>query len=191
MYVRWLGNSCLEVIGKRNILIDPNYKVKPESVPDILLITHEHDDHFAPESREKYPGAKLYAPATTIHDYSLHGNEVSGGETLEKGIQVMKCDCYNSKDAVAYYLNGLLHTADASHYPEPDGEIKLLFTACYKDLYSYYIESCQKLNPKIVVPYHYNPESETEREEAEGLIEKINKKGIYARPMEIGEKILI
>lgn len=191
MYIRWLGNSCLEIIGKRNILIDPNYKVKPESVPDILLITHEHEDHFAPKTREKYPGAELYAPETTIHKYSLHGNEVSGGETLEKGIKVLKCNCYNSEDAVAYYLNGLLHTADSSIYPEPEGKVKLLFTACYEDQFPRYIESCQKLEPKIIVPYHYNPENEKELQEARTLIDKLKETGFYARSMKIGDKMLI
>jgi len=107
MYIRWLGNSCLEIKANRNILIDPNYKIKPESIPDILLITHEHDDHFSPKSREKYPGANLYAPKTTIKKHSINGTAVKGDETIEQGIKVLRCNCYNTEDAVAYFYSFL------------------------------------------------------------------------------------
>ncbi len=42
MRVRWLGNSCVEIFGKKHVVIDPNYIVEPKQEIDYLLVTHEH-----------------------------------------------------------------------------------------------------------------------------------------------------
>ena len=46
MKVRWLGHSCIEILGKKHILIDPDYLREPLPDPDYILITHGHEDHI-------------------------------------------------------------------------------------------------------------------------------------------------
>ena len=46
MKVRHLGHSCIEVIGKYHILIDPDFVRKPESGVDYICISHAHKDHI-------------------------------------------------------------------------------------------------------------------------------------------------
>jgi L-ascorbate metabolism protein UlaG (beta-lactamase superfamily) len=46
MKVRFLGHSCIEIIGYRHILIDPDFTIEPESGIEYICITHGHKDHI-------------------------------------------------------------------------------------------------------------------------------------------------
>ena len=46
MKVRWLGHSCIEILGKHHILIDPDYQREPLPDIDYIFITHGHGDHL-------------------------------------------------------------------------------------------------------------------------------------------------
>jgi len=47
MKVRYLGHSCIEIIGKNHILIDPDFTRKPEKDVEYILVSHAHRDHIA------------------------------------------------------------------------------------------------------------------------------------------------
>ncbi len=191
MEIRWLGEACLEVKGKKNILIDPNYNIEPEIEPDLILITHEHDDHIDPEKLNNFPEAEIFAPYTVLDKFNILGKTVKGGEEIAKEIQIMKCDCYGSDYSVCYFYNGLLHTADSAQFPDPGSNVEIVFSATFSDFYSDYEASCEKLNPDMVIPYHYDPNDENELEEAEGLMTRLNQKGFNTRMLSPGEKITL
>ena len=46
MKVRFLGHSCIEIIGYRHILIDPDFAIEPESGVEYICVTHGHQDHI-------------------------------------------------------------------------------------------------------------------------------------------------
>ena len=46
MKVRYLGHSCVEIIGKHHILIDPDFTREFEPDVEYILITHAHRDHI-------------------------------------------------------------------------------------------------------------------------------------------------
>lgn len=46
MKVRYLGHSCVEIIGRHHILIDPDFTREPELGVEFICITHAHDDHI-------------------------------------------------------------------------------------------------------------------------------------------------
>src|SRR3990172_11888733 len=53
MRATWHGHACFEIAGEKRILIDPFLRGNPtadigpdEVHPDILLITHGHEDHL-------------------------------------------------------------------------------------------------------------------------------------------------
>ncbi len=46
MKVRFLGHSCIEIIGYRHILIDPDFIIEPEPGLEYICITHGHKDHI-------------------------------------------------------------------------------------------------------------------------------------------------
>ena len=46
MKVRFLGHSCIEIIGKHHILIDPDFIREPEKGVEYILVSHAHRDHI-------------------------------------------------------------------------------------------------------------------------------------------------
>lgn len=191
MRVRWLGEACLEVIGEENLLIDPNYKVKPAVIPDRILVTHEHDDHLDPEVINDFNQAELFAPASVYNNFDLQGQAVKGGDIIDGKIKVLDCDCYGSEQAVSYYCDGLFHTADTADFPEIDDEVKLLFSACFSDFYQNYVKAASRLNPDLVVPYHYDYYNHQNMDEAKGLISRLKEAGISSRLLSPGEELII
>ncbi len=189
MKVRWLGNAALEVFSEKHILIDPNLKVEPEKKPDLILLTHEHDDHFSLEDYRKYgKDAELYGPEKTLDKFDLKGNIVKVGDEIEV-VKVLDCDCYGSDDSVSYFVNGLLHAGDSAYFPEVDEKVNAIFTACFSDYYDDYLEAFERLKPDIVVPFHYDPKEDID--DAEGLKKRMDEEGIYNKMLELGDHIEI
>lgn len=186
MKVRWLGNACLEVYAEKHILIDPNCTVEPEKDADIILLTHEHDDHFSRDDYEKHGSeAELYGPETALDEFDLDGYAVEPGDRIDD-IEVLESDCYGSEESISYLYNGLLHVGDSAWYPETN-DVDVIFTACFPDYYDDYIDAFKRLNPDIVLPFHYDPDGGLD--DAQGLIERMDKEGIKNRLMEPGEVI--
>jgi len=44
--IRYLGHSCVEIVGKHHILIDPDFTRDPEPNVEYICITHAHKDHI-------------------------------------------------------------------------------------------------------------------------------------------------
>lgn len=188
MKVKWLGNAALEVFGNKHILIDPNFTVEPSKKPDIVLLTHEHDDHFSPENYHKIgKEAELYAPALSLEKFDVEGKAVESGDKIGK-IKVLDSDCYASDESISYFYKGLLHAGDSAYFPEVEG-VKAIFTACFPDYYDDYIEAFKRLEPDIVVPFHYDPEEDMD--DAMGLKERLDEEGISNKILEPGDQIEI
>ncbi|MGM0547765.1 MAG: MBL fold metallo-hydrolase [Bacillota bacterium] len=189
--VKWLGNSSLLIEDQKKIVIDPSFKIETDFKADLVLITHEHADHINPEDLEQITKAEteIYAPQSVYDKFDFEGEVIKAGDQLEAEIKVLGVDCHNSKEAVAYFYNGLYHTADASDYPDPEAKIELLFTACFNDQFSNYLEKAIKLNPTMAVPYHYDPEQRQELLQAKGLSSKFEQIGCNSKILELGEEI--
>jgi len=46
MKVRYIGHSCVEIVGEHHILIDPDFVRQPDDGVDYICITHAHKDHI-------------------------------------------------------------------------------------------------------------------------------------------------
>jgi L-ascorbate metabolism protein UlaG (beta-lactamase superfamily) len=46
MKIRFLGHSCIEIIGYRHIVIDPDFTTEPEPGVEYICVTHGHQDHI-------------------------------------------------------------------------------------------------------------------------------------------------
>ena len=191
--VKWLGNAALLVEDEKTIVIDPAFKTEVEAEADIVLITHEHDDHINEEDLAAVSNEEtsVYAPRSVYDKFDIEGEVVQAGDTIEDEIKVLDVDCYNAEESVAYFYKGLYQTADASDYPDPGEDIKLLFTACFNDYFSDYLEKVIKLNPEMAVPYHYDPEERQELLQAKGLSSKFDQIGCNSKVIEIGEELEI
>jgi len=189
--VKWLGNSALLVDSEQKIVIDPSFEMEADFEADIVLITHEHDDHINEDDLAAVTNdqTKVYAPQSVYDKFDIEGEVVKAGDVLEEEIKVIDVDCYKSEESVAYFYKGLYQTADASDYPDPGADIKLLFSACFNDHFSEYLEKVIKLNPEMAVPYHYDPEERQELLQAKGLSSKFEQIGCKSKVIEIGEEL--
>ncbi|OKY78274.1 MAG: Zn-dependent hydrolase of the beta-lactamase fold [Candidatus Methanohalarchaeum thermophilum] len=187
--VRWLGNSCLEVIEEpgREILIDPCYEVEPKVNPDLVLVTHEHDDHFNKKQFESLNGEKkLFALRETLEKFEVDGTAVSENDAIND-IRVMFSDCYNAEKSVSYFINELLHPRDSAKFPRPKKEVKLAFPACFPDLYSTYTDELKEVNPNLVIPFYYDLEEVLE--EAKELSNKLKQENLNSKVIDLGDKV--
>lgn len=189
--VKWLGNSALLIEDEKNIVIDPSFKLETDFEADIVLITHEHDDHINQDDLAAVTKdqTKVYAPQSVYDKFEIEGEVVKAGDVIEDEIKVIDVDCYQTEESVAYFYKGLYQTADASNYPDPGADIELLFTACFNDHFSDYLEKVIKLNPEMAVPYHYDPEERQELLQAKGLSSKFEQIGCQSKVIEIGEEL--
>ena len=46
MKVRYLGHSCVEIIGEHHILIDPDFTRDPDPGIEYIFVSHAHRDHI-------------------------------------------------------------------------------------------------------------------------------------------------
>ncbi len=185
MKVRWLGNSCVEIVAEKRVLIDPNYILKPEKV-DVVCVTHEHSDHIDVEKLKGVEFKTLLAPEATVREHKLEEFNpviVKAGDEFD-GIKVLESWCWKAKESVSYLCYGVLHTGDSAKFPEAKG-VKLAFTACFPDFYEEYLKELSKIKPELVVPIHYD--YERKRENAEKLVELLKENGLNARILKPGE----
>jgi len=187
MKVRWLGNSCVEISEGFDLLIDPNYTVDPKEKYKIICVTHEHIDHIDVEKLKKIEYELLIAPRATLDEFGISGKAVRPGDEVD-GIKVLESWCWKAKESVSYFYMGVLHPGDSAKFPEAEG-VKLAFTACFPDFFDQYVEELKRLEPELVVPFHYDYEKEKKRENAEKLVELLLKESIEARVVKPGEVI--
>jgi len=188
MRVRWMGNSCVDIVGEERVVIDPHPTVELLGKADKILITHEHDDHFDPDTFEQISkDAEVYAPKHTLEKFDIQGIPVAPGDGFDD-FEVLPCNCWKSEESVSYLYQGVLHTGDSAEFPDAD-LVKLAFTACFPDNYDDYLEGLSKIKPGIVVPFHYDPKEKME--EAEGLVKILEDEGLRCKILSPGEEIVL
>lgn len=185
MRVRWLGNSCIEIIADKHIVIDPNFIVPPEQGVDLVLVTHEHADHFDTDCYKQIE-APLIAPRTTLAEYGLAGVEAKPGGEID-GIKILESSCWKSPESVSYFTYGLLHSGDSAKFPDAS-DARVIFTACFPGNCDDYISEFQRLKPELVVPIHFDEEK---KENAIGLGKRIGEAGMNFRILEAGETLIL
>lgn len=176
MYDRlhWLGHDSFRIDAEMTIYIDP-WKLAKDSPPaDLILITHEHHDHFSKEDIEKIRRRDTQVVVTPTVAQGLNGavREVHPGDRVElEGVTVEVLPAYNiekrfhprSAGHVGYVIavDGLriYHAGDTDAIPEmrdlaPD--IALLpVSGTYVMNPDEALEAIRLLQPKLVVPMHY------------------------------------
>ena len=86
MRVRYLGHSCIEIIGKHHILIDPDFTREPEPDVEFILVSHAHMDHIARIA--EVPKGKVVASPDTCRIAANLGVSEERLYPVEPGIKV-------------------------------------------------------------------------------------------------------
>jgi len=163
MEITYIGHSCFRIKGKEtSVVIDPynpeklGYKL-PKLEADILLISHDHDDHNFKDG---------------VKDYSFIID--APGECEIKGIYVQGFESYHDESKgskrgknVMYYLEvdgiSLMHLGDLGHELSEDTLEQIPYSDVLMTpiggVYTIDAKTAAKvissLEPGIVIPMHY------------------------------------
>ena len=122
--VHWLGHDSFVLQGSKTIIIDP-FKAKGEYVADLLLITHEHQDHLSGNDIKHFSNASttLVAPPICEGALSAFPQEKKllkpGSKVDLKGVSIETVPAYN--------LNKFREPGKVFH-PKADGRVGYIVT---------------------------------------------------------------
>jgi L-ascorbate metabolism protein UlaG (beta-lactamase superfamily) len=168
--IEWAGNASIRLTGEKTIYVDPAANVK--SAPaDIVLITHEHHDHFNKVAVKRLIGPEtiVIAPAEYIDGTVILK---AGEKTVAHGLEIEAVPAYNidkhrphpkekgwvgyiiTLDGIRIYVSG-----DTDRIPEMK-EIKadiaiLSVGGSYMMNDQEGVLAALDIQPKIVIPVHY------------------------------------
>ena len=97
--IHWLGHDSFRLDGSSTVYIDP-WKLSADAPPaDLILVTHDHYDHFSPDdiARVATPRTTLIGPASvTAQVEGVAVVTLSAGETATVGgVTVSAVPAYN------------------------------------------------------------------------------------------------
>ena len=172
--IHWLGHDSFRVDGEVTIYIDP-WKIPAESPPaDLILITHEHHDHFSKEDIAKIrtPKSEIVTIDTVASALSGPAHVVKPGDRLTVlGVEIQVLPAYNkqkqfhprSKGHVGYLISigdaTLYHAGDTDAIPEMQGlapDVALIpVSGTYVMDAEEAVEAVRLIRPAMAVPMHY------------------------------------
>jgi L-ascorbate metabolism protein UlaG (beta-lactamase superfamily) len=195
--VEWLGHSGFRIrAGRAVTYIDP-YRVEAGPQADLILITHDHYDHFSPQDVETLSrdSTLLVAPPSVAERLTGRVHSISPGESIEpdgmRGLEVRAIPAYNTskRDAsgnvfhpresggVGYDVRvggeRLYHSGDTDVIPEMDEvagvDVALLaVSGVYVMTAGEAAEAARRIQPQVAVPMHWGEHIGT-REDAEAF----------------------
>jgi len=172
--IHWLGHAAFRITNGKVIYIDP-YKINHDSPKaDLILITHDHFDHFSKEDiiKIKKKETVFVAPPSVAKALDGDVRPVKRGQRIKVGdIDIQAVAAYNigkdfhprSSDNVGYVVTiegtRIYHTGDTDVIPEMK-EIKtdIALLPC-GGTYTLTAQEAAKavdiIKPKIAVPMHW------------------------------------
>lgn len=172
--IKWLGHDTFKITGEVVIYTDP-FKIKHNDRADIILITHEHYDHFSPEDIKKLIGPETVVVMPEDCSGKIDAKEVvvkPGDRLTVKGVEIEVVPSYNTnkkfhpkeKGWVGYIFKvggkRLYIAGDTDYIPEmkdfKDIDIALLpVSGTYVMDAEEAVQAALDIKPKIAIPMHY------------------------------------
>lgn len=172
--IKWLGHDTFKITGEIVIYTDP-FKIKHNDRADIILITHEHYDHFSPEDIKKLIGPETVVVIPKDCSGKIDAKEavVKPGDRLTvKGVEIEVVPSYNTnkkfhpkeKGWVGYIFKvggkRVYIAGDTDYIPEmkdfKDIDIALLpVSGTYVMDAEEAVQAALDIKPKIAIPMHY------------------------------------
>jgi L-ascorbate metabolism protein UlaG (beta-lactamase superfamily) len=170
----WLGHDSFRLTGEKVVYIDP-WKLALDAVKaDVILVTHEHRDHFSPDDIAKISqsGTVVVAPQSVAAKGGMPVTVVKPGDKITaNGVSIEVVPAYNpnkkfhpkNSGHVGYVvtLNGkrIYHAGDTDLIPEMTQikcDIALLpVSGTYVMTAVEAIEAVHTLQPALAIPMHY------------------------------------
>jgi L-ascorbate metabolism protein UlaG (beta-lactamase superfamily) len=179
--IEWLGHAGFRINTRAGIVyIDP-YRVENGPPADLILITHDHFDHFSRDDVVRLAGRRTtaIAPATVTEQLKGRTVSIAPGETVEVDeLEITALPAYNtnkldsagkpfhSRDAgwVGFVLRDgarrIYHSGDTDVIPEMDQaagvDVALLpVSGTYVMSALEAAEAARRIDPAVAVPMHW------------------------------------
>jgi L-ascorbate metabolism protein UlaG (beta-lactamase superfamily) len=176
-YIHWLGHDGFRLdVGGKNVYIDP-FRLSAARYPraDLVLITHDHHDHYSPEDLQKVVGpATAYVTCQAVVAKGLKGDVhvVAPGDRVSvEGISVEAVRAYNVNKTyhpkAAGYLGFIVdadgtlvyHAGDTDVIPEMSNvhcNVALLpVSGKFVMTADEAVQAVQRIQPDLAIPMHY------------------------------------
>jgi L-ascorbate metabolism protein UlaG (beta-lactamase superfamily) len=182
--VEWLGHAGFRIgVGKASIYIDP-YRVTADAPPaDLVLVTHQHYDHFSIQDLERLrkDDTRVIAPAAVAERLEGSVQSIRAGEVIETdvyGVDVRAVPAYNTSKRdgegrpfhpreagclgfeVSVRGERLYHAGDTDVIPEMDwvvgADVALLPVSGVHVMTALEAaEAARRIQPTVAVPMHW------------------------------------
>jgi len=179
--IAWLGHDSFRLSGSKIIYIDPWHIAAGAPPADLILITHEHSDHFdkGDIATIRQPSTVIVAPAEVTRQVEGETRTVAPGDTVTvAGVTVHAVAAYNTNkfrepgavfhpkedakvgyvielDGTTYYHAGDTDVID--EMAEIDVDVALIpVSGTYVMTADEAAVACGKLHAGVVVPMHYD-----------------------------------
>jgi L-ascorbate metabolism protein UlaG (beta-lactamase superfamily) len=179
--VEWLGHAGFRIKTRSAVVYVDPWRAGAAQDADLILITHDHFDHFSREDvvRLSRHGTRLVAPATVTERLRGRTESVTPGDALEvEGVTIRAVAAYNtnkldsegrpfhSREAgwVGYVIadgaRRIYHSGDTDVVPEMDeaaGVDVALLPVCgtYVMTAVEAAEAARRIAPGVAVPMHW------------------------------------
>ncbi|MDP8262011.1 MAG: MBL fold metallo-hydrolase [Candidatus Ancaeobacter aquaticus] len=174
--IHWLGHASFKITGEKIIYIDP-YKINDGAQKaDIILITHDHYDHFSAPDMGKIlqVNTVVIGPGDVVRKNTTHdARKMDADDTLKVGdIIIQAVPAYNiaknfhpkghSWNGYVITVGGvrIYHAGDTDFIPEMKvikADIALLpIGGTYTMTAREAAQAANTLKPKIAIPMHYD-----------------------------------
>ena len=183
--ITWLGHASIRIKASSGVIyIDP-WKLKSSQPADLILISHEHYDHFSKEDV-----AKLRTDATSIVTTPVVAEQLAGEAKKGEVKAVRPGDKVTAKgfkiEAVAAYNINKFRSPGVPFHPKPDGKVGFIIEVDGVRIYfsgdtdpipemekikadiailpvsgkftmtaAEAVEALRVLKPKVAIPIHY------------------------------------
>lgn len=173
--IHWLGHDAFRIDADKVIYIDPYQLAAGEPKADIILITHDHFDHYSPDDVQKLlkPGTMVVSIAAVTK--KVRGAAVQtvkpGDKVTVQGIDIEAVPAYNvdkqfhpkSAGHVGFIVTidgvRIYHAGDTDFIPEMKGfrvDIALLpVSGTYVMTAEEAVQAAGAIKPKLAIPMHY------------------------------------
>jgi len=178
--VAWLGHDSFRITGSKVVYIDPWHIAAGAPPADIVLVTHEHSDHFDKGDIAKVSGPDTVVVAPSVVTEQLRGETLSvrpGDVVTIAGVTVRAVPAYNTNkfrqpgvvfhpqadgkvgyvidlDGTTYYHAGDTDVIDEMSAIDVDVAF-IPVSGTYVMTADEAAQACAKIHAKAVVPMHY------------------------------------
>ncbi len=99
VYIQWLGHASVKIWTEKMVIyVDPVYLTESPGDANLVLVTHNHSDHYSVSDIAKVSGpqTKLIAAASVITSFGS-GQAILPGEIIETdGVHITAVPAYNT-----------------------------------------------------------------------------------------------